>query len=327
MMNLTRPRSRFVITPKLKPYRVQELLFSCLRSKVAYDSGEKIKGYFTKDGDKNVMEYHLIQKYNDDIRVKVDKLITDVIADMHRPPTFYDGMLNVINARDAQGFMLWKKNTIYVTFRGLHDTYDIIDALNLRPKSFKRDMKVHAGFLDQFFAIEPQLSADIADIMKYYPIERLVFAGHSMAGAMAAIAAVHYGNMYKTKHITCHTLGTPMFGNMSFVEHFAEIVDECIRLELEEDIVPTLPINNRFVHLPNGVKLKADGTIENHYHDKLLTYAEVVNRFLKHKYSSFERDHTCERYIERLMSLNHVRKDMSMSMYSQNSDDTCDTCM
>jgi len=297
------------ITPKLKPYKVQDLVFSCLRSKVAYDPPDKVRGILKKDGDKNVMGYHLIKQYNEDIHTKVDKIINDVMEDMQGPAIFYDAMTNIENTRDAQGFMLWKKNTIYVTFRGLHDTYDVFDAFNIRPRKMKDGIVVHAGFADQFFSLEPHITKDIRNIVSCYPIERIVFAGHSMGGSMAALAAAFYGMMYWNIHITCHTLGAPMVGNINFVKWFAKSVDECIRMEIEEDIVPLLPINDGFVHIPNGVRLMTDGNIENYYKSTLLTYSDLFNQVvLKRDLAKVAENHLCERYIERLLSLNHMRQ-------------------
>ena len=170
------------------------------------------------------------------------------------------------------------------------------------------DIYVHTGFAQQFMSIEASLTVDIKDIMSSHPIERIVFAGHSMGGAIAIIAAAYYGNLFSTTHITCHTFGCPYVGNKAFVKWYAHNVDESIRLEIEEDLVPMIRIND-FRHIPGGVRLKRAGEVESDYHVKYMSYGDILRALVDNgNVMDFFEHHTCDQHIYRLLSLETVRK-------------------
>lgn len=295
----------YSLSPKLKPYKVQEMIFSCLRSKLAYENGNKIKDVFKTNGDRDILSYDLIN-CKDVIRNKVENTIAEVIKDMNQTPIFYDGLTSPPK-RDAQGFMLWKKNTVYLSFRGLHDMLDIVDAFNTKPRKFKNDVAIHSGFYAQFMSLKNNITSDMDNIIDSYPIERIVLTGHSMGGAIACIAAPYFSERYENMHITCHTFGMPMLGNSEFVKWFVNGVDECVRLELEEDIVPKLPVNPEFCHIPNGVRLKKSGSVENFYKDEVISCNAVIEKMIWDN-DAVHDNHTCETHIERLLSLKQIRK-------------------
>ena len=219
MISLKCPNS-----PKLKPYKVQELLFSLFRSKIAYENETQIKNIIAKK-DLHVFSQNLIS-CNKDIRGRMDKLVTSIVDDMkNSQPIFYDGNHNEENKRDSQGYLLWKNNTIYVSFRGTYNFNDIYDVINIRPKKFIKNAYVHTGFAEQFMSIEHKITNDIKSISKSFPIERLVFTGHSMGGSIAAIASAYYGTLFDNLYITGQLFGTPLTGNTEFVKWFTNSVD------------------------------------------------------------------------------------------------------
>jgi len=307
---------KFFIEAKLKPYKIQEMVFSCLRSKVAYENPNEIRGIFKKNGNRNIFSCNLMT-CNPEVHKRVDNVVDQIILDMHSPkadelvPRFYDGNSNKNKKRDSQGYMIWKSNTIYVTFRGTKDICDVMDAVDIRPKKIMKDIYVHTGFFEQFFSIEPKITEDLKDVIHSFPIERIIFSGHSMGGGMAAIASAYYASMFKSIHITCHTFGIPIIGNNQFIKWFEDGVDECIRLEIEEDIIPLIPVNVSFKHIPGGIRLNKKGGVDNLYEIDALNYAEFINKIIKKdELRDITLNHSCEKYIERLMSLKHVRKDI-----------------
>ncbi len=306
MISLKCPNS-----PKLKPYKVQELLFSLFRSKIAYENETHIKNIIAKK-DLNVFSQNLMS-CNKDIRSRMEKLVNSIVDDMKdSQPIFYDGTHNTNNKRDSQGYLIWKNNTIYISFRGTYDFNDICDVINIRPKKFIKNAYVHSGFADQFMAIEHKITHDIKTLAKDYPIERLVFTGHSMGGSIASIAAAYYGSLFDNLYITCHTFGTPLTGNSEFVNWFINSVDECTRLELEHDIVPLIPINKDFKHIPNGVRLKEKGIIENCYEVIPVSYLDIILKLCKNKKNEIDHilfNHSCEQYTENLLSIKHVKNE------------------
>ena len=127
------------IHPRLKPYKVQDLVFSCLRSRVSYDNCVKITNTFRKDGNRDILNCKLIN-CNVNIRTKVESTVNQIVDDMKVEPVFYEEL----------GFMIWKQNTMYITFRGTKDPRDIINIVDIRPRKFMKNVFVHAGFLDRF---------------------------------------------------------------------------------------------------------------------------------------------------------------------------------
>lgn len=283
------------IHPRLKPYKVQELVFSCLRSRVAYDTPAKISSVFRKDGNRDILNCKLMN-CNLNIRTKVDVTVNQIVDDMRAQPFFYDEL----------GFMIWKSNTLYITFRGTKDPKDITKIVNIRPRQFIKDVYLHAGFLDLFLSIEPQLTANIRDIVNSYPIERLVFSGHSMGGSIATLAAAYYGSIFEHIFMTCHTFGSPVIGNLGFVQWYSDHVDESTRLEIEEDLVPLIPVNLNFHHVPHGAKLKKNEQVEYDYPDTFTNYTEIITRLFNTQ--SIYVNHSCEKYLERLIALKQIRR-------------------
>lgn len=246
-------------------YKVHDLVFSCMRSRISYESPEKIKKIY-KD------------RINSVIQHKIDPILNTIID----TPIFYDGNNNKNKQRDSQGYAIWKENTVYFSFRGTSEMKDITDVIDIRGKNLGNNIIVHTGFYEQFMAIENEITLDCINLFESYPIERIIFAGHSMGGSIATIASLFYARKFNNKHVTCHTFGSPKTGNIGFVEAFKQHVEESKRVEVEEDIVPSLPMTVLFKHVPDRILLKAK--------DK--------NLFNKIKKAAD--NHSCENYIERL---------------------------
>ena len=75
-------------------------------------------------------------------------------------------------------------------------------------------VRIHAGVLDMFEALEPRLTRIIGE-----KSVDTVFAGHSLGGCLAALAAARYGGL-------CHTFGAPRVGDDAFTEWFLRAVGE-----------------------------------------------------------------------------------------------------
>jgi len=268
----------------LKPYKVRELVFSCLRSKVAYEPPHALTAIF---------------KTNMLNRDSVDLLANEI----HNVPICYDGS-KTKSKKDAHAFMLWKHNTIYVSFRGTKDINDIGYIINVKPKQIYKDAAVHTGFADQFMSLEEDISKDIRHIISEYPITQIVFTGHSMGGAIATIASAMYSSMLQNINITCHTFGSPTVGSDSFCAWFERGVDESACIQIQEDIIPKLPVNKDFKHVSGGIILTPDGNAESVQGTPCKTIVDLLQEIMnKDDYINLTKYHSCEMYIERLLSL------------------------
>lgn len=296
---------KIYINAKLKSYKVQEMVFSCLRSKVAYENPTNIKSIFKKKGNRDIFSCQLMS-CNTDIQKKIDTIVDD----MHTEPIFYDGNNNNNNKRDSQAYLIYKSNTIYISFRGTSNIGDIYDVIDFRPRKIMKNIMVHNGFYEQFFSIESQITNDIKDIIKSHNIERIIFTGHSLGASICSIAAAYYASMFSHLYITCHTFAMPRTGNDKFVEWFKQGVDECTRIEIHEDIIPIIQINKDFIHIPNGVKLTKCGSIDDKlYEIGKLGYSDILFKIIKkNEFQIITKYHSMEIHIERLLSLKYIKK-------------------
>jgi len=302
---------------KLKKYKLDEIVFSCLRSKIAYEKDIKIKNIFMKNGCRDIFNCNQI-KCDSEFNSKIDTVVNKIVEDMNSPIFYNTNNLysKDLYSKDSQGYIIWKSNTIYLTFRGSKNINDLINTVNIKPKKINftdfnnnNEIYIHNGFYNKFFSIESKITQDIKEIINNYPIQRIIFSGHSLGGSLAAIAAAYYGCMFKSIFITCHTFGIPLIGNEGFINWFTNNVDESKRIETEEDIVPLIPINNNFKHIPNGIMLKKDGNINNDFYEiKKINYKDFFYKIINSEDIVF--NHSCEKYIERLLLFKNLSNDI-----------------
>ena len=95
-----------------------------------------------------------------------------------------------------------------------------------------------------------------------------------------------------------------MVGNAEFVKWFQNGVTDCTRLEMQDDIVPRLPMDKSFIHIPNGVQLLKSGVIENDDTTTSLSMRDLVETTLfQHDWRDILVNHSCELYISSLQNL------------------------
>lgn len=236
-----------------------EVLYSCKRSNIAYQNSQKINN-------------------------------------LYRPSIFYDGSHKRKN--DAQGFLRQSRNKIYVTFRGTKNYMDMKDIIDIRHQSMIRpDIKVHSGFHDRFFEIEENITSDIEDMIASYKIDEIIFAGHSLGGAISLIAAPFYGQKFD-KTIKAYSFGTVSVGNAKFIEWFTKNVHHYCRIENADDIVPRIPIHPTFVHVPRGISIDTVGRVKFAAAVKP-TYGSLIRKTADTWKDIFEH-HSCEKYQKNL---------------------------
>jgi hypothetical protein len=140
-------------------------------------------------------------------------------------------------------------NVLVTSFRGTIDPADVVtDADFLRSPCASRasdseldgGMQVHRGFLEVFLSVRDALDAiiDALDAKAADTPPRLIFTGHSMGGALAALAAVYY--RHRTPCLV--TFGAPSIGNAAFEQALSSGVQPFggIRVWNELDTVPYL---------------------------------------------------------------------------------------
>lgn len=157
---------------------------------------------------------------------------------------------------DAQAYCWnWNKQ-LFVIFRGTSSPRDIRIDIDLRlvplNASQKDDVKVHRGFLRQFNGIKNQLDDLLMYHLKTSKIQRIIFTGHSLGGALATLATYHYTSKLCNKCLyTCITFGSPKVGNKLFCLNFQSVVDinTSTRFQNIDDIVCLFPLHGAYTHV------------------------------------------------------------------------------
>ena len=278
---------------KLKPYKVQEIMFSSYRSSIAYNHPDKLCHIL-----KNV---ETPEMKNEKIKNKIYNTLCQTS----------DNDIKIY----PNGFMMWKNNTIYMTFRGIVSSMDWLTATNMKEIAWDINNHpsalVHGGFLSYFTDINDTIQTDIETLLREHPIERIIFSGHSMGGALAILASTFYSSLFKNLVITCHTFGAPAIGNDDFIHLFEDNVDEFLRIEYVNDIVPKIPLNDTYLHISNGIVLNEDGYYTCCINRRpMLTYEDMCecvcfpqNIYKEHNILKYHNH--LEKYIDRLAMEEH----------------------
>ncbi|KAJ1948397.1 hypothetical protein FBU59_001614 [Linderina macrospora] len=92
------------------------------------------------------------------------------------------------------GYLAYKENTkeIIIGFRGSQTLFDWITNADFGKDSWPSSVsgsEVHSGFLDAHNAQASTIQSKIAELVAKYPTFNIVFVGHSLGGALAAIGA------------------------------------------------------------------------------------------------------------------------------------------
>lgn len=271
---------------------VKELLFSCLRSLIAYENPQRMREVFMN---KQLYKYYRLDKFNE-------------LEDIRLDPIFYNGPKIRKNRKDVQGSMILQDSNLYITFRGSNDIQDLLYCTDIRREHIGEGIYIHKGYYDQFMSIERHITADIMKLSNEYDIKRITFAGHSLGGQMASIAAPHYSELFGGKKIICcHTFGATTVGNDKFVDWFIKRVNEHYKVELAVDMIPKIPIHETYQSLPHVIRL-SDQYIDNHD-----TYVYDCVSFMRLLFSednliNIADNHACKRYIDILYAIyKHVK--------------------
>lgn len=266
--------------------QVKDLMLSCAYSQIAYN------------------EYsHVKQRY---AQRQVSRLLK-----------YYDGTQNLNHKlkRDAQAYMFKHGAKLIITFRGTMSKDDFLDAIDVRHAILDPSgSRVHNGFYQQFKSIEPSITSDICSIMEYQKeeqksiINEIIFTGHSMGGALAALAAGYYGalsTLYNLSSVRmlCHTFGNPVFADSTLGRDILSHVDDHICVFMTEDVIPFIPIHSDFKHLPRIIELDSEGVASCRIEDTS-SYMRFFNKlWCAGSFESIFKSHSSYMYYRRLHTL------------------------
>jgi V8-like Glu-specific endopeptidase len=137
----------------------------------------------------------------------------------------------------AQGFLATSPELMLVCFRGTESTADWLSNLKLNPtEADDLGSSVHAGFWGQFEALRSQLESLMAP---HHQLPLLV-TGHSLGGAIAALAAATWTSSHNLRAL--YTYGQPAVARSNALDHLADLLaGRYHRFVNDADIVPRVP--------------------------------------------------------------------------------------
>ncbi|MCA0756633.1 lipase family protein [Paenibacillus sp. N4] len=139
------------------------------------------------------------------------------------------------------GFIAESKDTIVVAFRGtrtFNDNESDQDLYQIAYPYVKEAGKTHRGFTCIYHSARNEF---LTQLFKLSPAKRLMVAGHSLGGGLAALAAYDIAVNTPFRNPIVYTYGSPRVGDPDFVSRFNQRVQNSIRIFNVHDIIPTLP--------------------------------------------------------------------------------------
>jgi pimeloyl-ACP methyl ester carboxylesterase len=136
----------------------------------------------------------------------LDSLNAYAARENHLRLAYCDRRLTIIDRRNVRLFIAETHSVQKVVFAGSDDSRDWLGNLSAFKVTRTEVGRIHNGFADNYARVR----RDLAEILD--PAKRLVFAGHSLGGALAQIAAAQAARRGIT--VDCvHTFGAPMVGD------------------------------------------------------------------------------------------------------------------
>jgi len=146
---------------------------------------------------------------------------------------------------DTTGFIAKDdtKKAIVLSFRGSSSIRNFVADANIAMEDvpYCSGCSVHKGFLKSFEEALPLIDMPLRSLIKANPTYRVVMTGHSLGGAIATLAALHYRS--QGIRITLYTYGAPRVGDVT-VSNFISLQGTNYRVSNKEDPVPRVPPTN-----------------------------------------------------------------------------------
>jgi triacylglycerol lipase len=149
-------------------------------------------------------------------------------------------------ATDTQGFFgVAFGNTLVIGFRGSEETgtADWITDLKFIPFVYpfapktNPNISVHGGFIEAYTSVREAVLKAAKDTA----CQKVVCSGHSLGGALAALASMDIVLNVPGKQMSCYTFGSPKVGDAAFAAVYNKLVPETHRFVNDADIIPTIP--------------------------------------------------------------------------------------
>jgi len=112
--------------------------------------------------------------------------------------------------------------------------------------------QVHSGFYDATMSIIAGVAATVQDLNPG-PSKKILVTGHSLGGGMASIGAYILSQTYHLPIAQVVTFASPRPGDVGFQTGYQAVINNQVRYENYEDVVPLLPPAAKFIDLAVAV--------------------------------------------------------------------------
>jgi subtilisin family serine protease len=142
-----------------------------------------------------------------------------------------------IEVDETQAFVASKNDSLILSFRGTDSLTDWLADLTLLP-SQQPYGTVHLGFVNAYHSLHDQILNALGDFNA--GAKRLWLTGHSLGGALAAIAVTELHD--HASIAGCYTFGQPRTGKANFVDAIVQrLPNRFFRFVNNDDLVTRLP--------------------------------------------------------------------------------------
>lgn len=122
---------------------------------------------------------------------------------------------------------------------------------------------VHKGFWDSYNSVAGDVVASISALMQQHNGAQVTVVGHSLGGAMAAIAAVDFKVGRGIPVAKLVTFGEPRTGNTQFADYVRSTIPVVWRVVHNKDIVPHVPLQEwHFQHVATEIYYANDSSFK-----------------------------------------------------------------
>ena len=124
-----------------------------------------------------------------------------------------------------------------VAFRTTLTFVDVLHDFDLRQVKFIGAARVHRGIYRKYMSLRDKLHA----LVQLHAPRTLLLTGHSLGGALAALAAVDLHAHYEDVELHVVTFGAPRVGNAAFTTQLASATRSYVRVRDPHDLIPDMP--------------------------------------------------------------------------------------
>lgn len=132
---------------------------------------------------------------------------------------------------------------IVVSWRGSANAQNWIEDFTIGMAPFEACKKcyIHDGFNLDYLLNERKINEHVNLLIKAYPVEKIIFTGHSLGAAMASINAIYLAVSGVKVPVEVYNIGSPRFANENLAQYVKQKIPNHFRIVHNRDLIPHLP--------------------------------------------------------------------------------------